>query len=73
MPPLRERVDDIPLLVTFYIRRISKRLGKDIKMVPAVVMNALRQYHWPGNVRELENVLGEGGNQLLGPQAAVGG
>jgi transcriptional regulator with GAF, ATPase, and Fis domain len=57
MPPLRDRVDDIPLLVTFYIDRISKRLGKVIKMVPAGVMDALRQYHWPGNVRELENVL----------------
>jgi transcriptional regulator with GAF, ATPase, and Fis domain len=57
MPPLRERLDDIPLLVNFYIDRISRRLGKDIKMVPAGVMDALRQYHWPGNVRELENVL----------------
>ena len=49
--------DDIPLLVNFYIDRISRRLGKDIKMVPAGVMDTLRQYHWPGNVRELENVL----------------
>jgi chemotaxis protein methyltransferase CheR len=57
MPPLRDRLDDIPLLVNFYIDRISRRLGKDIKMVPAGVMDALRQYHWPGNVRELENVL----------------
>jgi len=57
MPPLRDRLDDIPLLIKFYIDRISRRLGKDIKMVPAGVMDALRQYHWPGNVRELENVL----------------
>jgi chemotaxis protein methyltransferase CheR len=57
MPPLRDRVDDIPLLVNFYIDRISRRLGKVIKMVPAGVMDALQQYHWPGNVRELENVL----------------
>ena len=57
MPPLRDRLDDIPLLVNFYIDRISRRLGKVIKMVPAGVMDALRQYHWPGNVRELENVL----------------
>jgi chemotaxis protein methyltransferase CheR len=57
MPPLRDRLDDIPLLLNFYIDRISRRLGKDIKMVPAGVMDALRQYHWPGNVRELENVL----------------
>ena len=57
MPPLRERLDDIPLLVNFYIDRISRRLGKVIKVIPAGVMDALRQYHWPGNVRELENVL----------------
>ena len=56
-PPLRDRRDDIPLLVNFYIDRISRRLGKIIKIVPAGVMDALQQYHWPGNVRELENVL----------------
>ncbi len=57
MPPLRERLDDIPLLVNFYIDRISRRLGKVIKVIPTHVMDALRHYHWPGNVRELENVL----------------
>jgi len=57
MPPLRDRLEDIPLLVNFYVDRIAKRLGKSIKTVPAGVMDALRQYHWPGNVRELENVL----------------
>jgi len=57
MPPLRDRLDDIPLLVNFYVDRISKRLGKSIKMVPVSVMDGLLQYHWPGNVRELENVL----------------
>jgi chemotaxis protein methyltransferase CheR len=57
MPPLRDRLDDIPLLVNFYIEKISKRLGKSIKIVPVGVMEALRQYHWPGNIRELENVL----------------
>ncbi|MGM0540570.1 MAG: sigma-54 interaction domain-containing protein, partial [Thermodesulfobacteriota bacterium] len=57
MPPLRDRVDDIPLLVNFYVQRISKRLGKGIEIIPSNVMDALRQYHWPGNVRELENVL----------------
>ena len=57
MPPLRDRIDDIPLLVNFYVDRISKRLGKVIEKIPSNVMDALRQYHWPGNVRELENVL----------------
>jgi transcriptional regulator with GAF, ATPase, and Fis domain len=57
MPPLRDRMEDIPLLVDFYVKKISKRMGKTIKIIPASVMNALQNYHWPGNVRELENVL----------------
>lgn len=57
MPPLRERKEDIPLLADFYINKISRRLGKQIQVVPQNVMNALLNHHWPGNVRELENVL----------------
>jgi len=57
MPPLRDRLDDIPLLVDFYVKKISKRMGKSIQVIPTKVMNALQNYHWPGNVRELENVL----------------
>jgi formate hydrogenlyase transcriptional activator len=57
MPPLRDRLKDIPLLVDFYVNKISKRLGKSIESIPTGVMNALQDYHWPGNIRELENVL----------------
>jgi len=57
IPPLRDRMEDIPLLVDFYVKKISKRMGKIIETIPASVMNALQDYHWPGNVRELENVL----------------
>jgi len=57
MPPLRDRLDDIPHLVDFYVKKISKRMGKSIEIIPTSVMNALQNYHWPGNVRELENVL----------------
>jgi formate hydrogenlyase transcriptional activator len=57
IPPLRDRMEDIPLLVDFYVKKISKRMGKTIDVVPVSVMNALQNYHWPGNVRELENVL----------------
>jgi chemotaxis protein methyltransferase CheR len=57
VPPLRDRLDDIPLLVNFYVDKISKRLGKSIEMVPVSVMDALQKYNWPGNIRELENVL----------------
>ena len=57
MPPLRDRIEDIPLLVDFYVKKISKRMGKNIEIISAGVMNALQNYHWPGNVRELENVI----------------
>ncbi|MFO7839786.1 MAG: sigma 54-interacting transcriptional regulator, partial [Desulfosalsimonadaceae bacterium] len=57
MPPLRDRLEDIPLLVDFYVKKISRRMGKTIENIPTKVMEALRAYPWPGNVRELENVL----------------
>ena len=68
MPPLRDRLDDIPLLVNFYVEKIAKRLGKTIEIIPASVMNALQNYHWPGNVRELENVLERGVINSSGPK-----
>jgi chemotaxis protein methyltransferase CheR len=57
MPPLRDRLDDIPLLVNHFVDKISKRLGKSIEMIPVGVMAVLKKYDWPGNIRELENVL----------------
>ncbi len=57
VPPLRNRPNDIPLLVDYYVEKISKRLGKSIEMIPVSVMDLLQKYHWPGNIRELENVL----------------
>jgi chemotaxis protein methyltransferase CheR len=57
MPPLRERMDDIPLLVDAFVKKIARRLGKTIEIIPVTVMEALQEYSWPGNVRELENVL----------------
>jgi len=57
MPPLRERMDDIPLLVDAFVKKISRRLGKTIETIPVSVMETLQHYPWPGNVRELENVL----------------
>jgi chemotaxis protein methyltransferase CheR len=57
VPPLRERMDDISLIVDFFVDKISKRLGKSIESIPTSVMNTLQDYQWPGNVRELENVL----------------
>ena len=57
LPPLRDRLDDIPFLVDFYVKKISRRMGKIIETIPTGVMAALQDYHWPGNIRELENVL----------------
>jgi len=56
-PSLRDRREDIPLLVDYYVKKIAKRMGKNIAIIPVLTMEALQQYHWPGNVRELENVL----------------
>jgi transcriptional regulator with GAF, ATPase, and Fis domain/ABC-type uncharacterized transport system substrate-binding protein len=57
VPPLRERIEDIPLLVSFLTQKASKKLGKSIEQIPASVMKTLQDYRWPGNVRELENVI----------------
>jgi len=57
VPPLRERPDDIPLLVQAFVQTFSKKLGKRIEKIPQKTMHTLQQYPWPGNVRELENVI----------------
>ncbi len=57
LPPLRERREDIPLLVEHFVRKISRRLKKSITSVPRKTMNALIAWSWPGNVRELENFI----------------
>ncbi|MCH8981190.1 sigma 54-interacting transcriptional regulator [candidate division KSB1 bacterium] len=56
-PPLRERKEDIPILVRHFIKKFTARTGKKIETVPQKVMDALQGYHWPGNVRELENII----------------
>jgi len=57
VPPLRERPEDIPLLVVAFLREFEKKMGKKIPIVPSRVMDELRHYPWPGNVRELRNVI----------------
>lgn len=57
VPPLRDRLEDIPILVDFLVKKITKRIGTNIDNIPAGVMKSLQEYHWPGNIRELENVL----------------
>jgi PAS domain S-box-containing protein len=68
VPPLRERREDIALLVEFFVDKISKRLGKSIENIPMSVMNTLQEYQWPGNVRELENVLERAAINSSGPK-----
>ncbi|UCF92233.1 MAG: sigma-54-dependent Fis family transcriptional regulator [Desulfobacterales bacterium] len=57
IPPLRERIEDIPLLVNHFIRILNKNLKRNIRRVSTRAMSQLMHYHWPGNVRELENIL----------------
>ena len=57
IPPLRERLEDLPTLVKFLIAKLSPRLGRKIEHVPESILEELRHYTWPGNVRELENIV----------------
>ena len=57
LPPLRERPEDIPLLVNHFIKKYEGKLGKKISQVPQKVMKTLQAYHFPGNVREVENII----------------
>ena len=57
MPPLRQRKEDIPLLVDHFVAKFNKKIGKKIEIVSKETMNVLQHYHWPGNVRELESVI----------------
>jgi transcriptional regulator with GAF, ATPase, and Fis domain len=57
LPPLRDRRDDIPALVWFFIHKQQRLMHRHIETVPPDVMSALQRYSWPGNVRELENVI----------------
>jgi formate hydrogenlyase transcriptional activator len=57
VPPLRERPEDIPLLVRHFVQQFSRRNNRTIETIPSETMEALVNYHWPGNIRELQNVV----------------
>ena len=57
LPPLRDRKEDVPLLVNYFVDRYAKRAGKKIKHIQKKALEALQKYSWPGNVRELQNVI----------------
>ncbi len=57
IPPLRERREDIPLLVRYFAQKYARRMKRPIETIPVKAMTALSEYHWPGNVREMENFI----------------
>jgi two-component system response regulator PilR (NtrC family) len=73
MPPLRERIEDIPLLVAHFVARITKDVGKSVQAISPESLAILERYHWPGNIRELENVVERaivlGSGELLSPES----
>ncbi|MDN5871663.1 MAG: sigma 54-interacting transcriptional regulator [Nitrococcus sp.] len=72
LPPLRERREDIPLLVEHFVQKYATKLGKPISSVPAQMMAALRAYAWPGNIRELQHVIERAAVLTTGSELAFG-
>jgi transcriptional regulator with PAS, ATPase and Fis domain len=60
VPPLRDRIEDIPLLVDYFFKKITARIGKRVTSIHPEVISLIEQYNWPGNIRELENVIDAG-------------
>src|SRR5207302_11219000 len=67
LPPLRDRGEDLALLVQFYLRRGSRELGRDVREIAPEALARLRGYSWPGNVRELQSVLKQSLLRAHGP------
>jgi two-component system nitrogen regulation response regulator GlnG len=67
LPPLRERADDLPMLVQHYVRRFSPELGREAREISPGAMDRLCEYPWPGNVRELQSVLRQALLRSTGP------
>ncbi|MGB9253249.1 MAG: helix-turn-helix domain-containing protein, partial [Candidatus Korobacteraceae bacterium] len=57
VPPLRERVEDIPLLARYFTSKYARRLNRELQRIPAETLDAMTRYSWPGNVRELQNFI----------------
>jgi formate hydrogenlyase transcriptional activator len=57
VPPLRERTQDIPLLIRYFTQKYAKRVNRSIEEIPSTAMETLTRYEWPGNIRELQNVI----------------
>jgi len=57
MPPLRERQEDIPALVRYFVQKYARRMNRSVETIPADTLDVLVHYGWPGNIRELENLI----------------
>lgn len=71
VPPLRDRLDDIPMLVEFFLKKFSKKLGKTVNSVSKEALSRMVAYPWPGNIRELQNVLERACITASGPVAEI--
>lgn len=71
IPPLRERREDIPLLVRYFAQKYARRMKRRIDTIPTKAMTALSEYHWPGNIRELENFIERAVILSPGPELRV--
>src|SRR5262249_8874910 len=71
VPPLRKRLEDIPLLVTYFVSRLGKKFGRRIDGVSRDAMELLTKYQWPGNVRELQNIIERAVVLATGPVLTV--
>ena len=71
VPPLRDRRDDIPLLVRYFANKYARRMGKQIESIPKETMDALSHYSWPGNIRELQNLMERAALLSTGPSLRV--
>jgi formate hydrogenlyase transcriptional activator len=77
VPPLRERLEDLEMLVHHFMKKYSERFSKEVDTVESPTLDALRRWHWPGNVRELEHLVERGvilstGRVLQLPESELG-
>lgn len=71
LPPLRDRLEDLPLLLNYFLEKIAKKLGKQLTGVSADSLRQMRQYAWPGNIRELKHLLERAAIMTLTPEVSL--
>jgi formate hydrogenlyase transcriptional activator len=71
VPPLRDRREDIPLLIRYFVQKHAERMGRKIERIPSEALQALTNYDWPGNIRELQNIIERSIILTNGPELRV--